>query len=161
MPDIQTAVPAAPAGPPPALHPMDPRRGEHLSPLFAAFLAWLLDLEPMTDPAIAGICIAGNSVLAATTDNPLFDAQPRRFRAQSARLGRGVRRRAGHGGGPRRQAPEGGPMSFPDLPANDCRHRAALDIVDPGASNPYERRMDVSRARTAERPYPPAGEAAA
>ena len=39
MPDIQTAVPAAPAGPPPALHPMDPRRGEHLSPLFAAFLA--------------------------------------------------------------------------------------------------------------------------
>ena len=54
-------------------------------------------------------------------------------------------------------------MSFPDLPANDCRHRAALDIVDPGASsNPYERRMDVSiRARTAERPYPPAGEAAA
>ena len=74
MPDIQTAVPAAPAGPPPALHPMDPRRGEHLSPLFAAFLAWLLDLEPMTDPAIAGICIAGNSVLAATTDNPLFDA---------------------------------------------------------------------------------------
>ena len=74
MPDIQTAVPAAPAGPPPALHPMDPRRGEHLSPLFAAFLAWLLDLEPMTDPAIAGICIAGNSVLAATTNNPLFDA---------------------------------------------------------------------------------------
>ena len=52
-------------------------------------------------------------------------------------------------------------MSFPDLPANECRHRAALDIVDPGASNPYERRMDVSRARTAERPYPPAGEAAA
>ena len=74
MPDIQTAVPAAPAGPPPAPHPMDPRRGEQLSPLFAAFLAWLLDLEPMTDPAIAGICIAGNSVLAATTDNPLFDA---------------------------------------------------------------------------------------
>ena len=28
----------------------------------------------MTDPAIAGICIVGNSVLAATTDNPLFDA---------------------------------------------------------------------------------------
>ena len=52
-------------------------------------------------------------------------------------------------------------MSFPDLPANDCRHRAALDIVDAGASNPYEPRMDVSRARTTERPYPPAGEAAA
>ena len=52
-------------------------------------------------------------------------------------------------------------MSFPDLPANDCRHRAALDIVDPGASNPYERRMDVSRARTAECRYAPAGESAA
>ena len=100
-------------------------------------------------------------------------------------------------------------MSFPDLPANDCRHRAALDSVDPGASNPsgaalaihnarrqvmseggdrrkdaavrltatrpvflvqgdsdldpaeYRRLMDVCRARTAERPYPPAGEAAA
>ena len=51
-------------------------------------------------------------------------------------------------------------MSFPDLPANDCRHRAALDSVDPGASNPYERRMDVSRAGTAGRPYPPPGEAA-
>ena len=50
-------------------------------------------------------------------------------------------------------------MSFPDLPANDCRHRAALDRRS--GRNPYERRMDVSRARTAERPYPPAGEAAA
>ena len=46
-------------------------------------------------------------------------------------------------------------MSFPDLPANDCRHRAALDPAE------YQRLMDVSRARTAERPYPPAGEAAA
>ena len=27
-------------------------------------------------------------------------------------------------------------MSFPDLPAGYDRHRAALDIVDPGASNP-------------------------
>ena len=52
-------------------------------------------------------------------------------------------------------------MNAPDLPANGCRHRADLDIVDPGASNPHERRMDVSRARTAGRPYPPAGEAAA
>ena len=53
---------------------MDPRRGESLSPLFAAFLTWLLGLEPMTRPAITGISVAGNSVLAATTDNPLFDA---------------------------------------------------------------------------------------
>ncbi len=27
-------------------------------------------------------------------------------------------------------------MSFPDLPAHYDRHRAALDIVDPGACNP-------------------------
>ncbi len=27
-------------------------------------------------------------------------------------------------------------MSFPDLPARYDRHRAALDIVDPGACNP-------------------------
>ena len=74
MPAIQTAAPSAPAGPPPAMHPMDPRRGESLSPMFAAFLCWLLDIEPMTDPAITNIAVTGNSVLAATTNNPLFDA---------------------------------------------------------------------------------------
>ena len=80
MPDndtvTETAVPAAsgPAVPAPVRHPMDPRRGESLSPLFAAFLCWLLDLQPLTDPAIANIAVNGNSVLAATTDNPLFDA---------------------------------------------------------------------------------------
>ena len=58
MPD--TAIPAAPAATPPPMHPMDPRRGENLSPLFAAFLAWLIGLEPVTDPAITGICVAGN-----------------------------------------------------------------------------------------------------
>ena len=73
MSDLHTASPAGSAAPPP-LHPMDPRRGESLSPMFAAFLAWLLDLEPMTDPAITGIAVAGNSVLAATTDSPFFDA---------------------------------------------------------------------------------------
>ena len=74
MPDIQTSVPAAPAGPPPAMHPMDPRRGESLSPMFSAFLCWLLDIEPMTDPAITNIAVTGNSVLAATTDRPFFDS---------------------------------------------------------------------------------------
>ena len=80
MPDTdtvtETGVPAAsgPAVAAPVRHPMDPRRGESLSPLFAAFLTWLLDLQPMTDPAIADVCVNGNSVLAATTDNPLFDA---------------------------------------------------------------------------------------
>ena len=72
MPDVHTL--ATPAGTPPQLHPMDPRRGENLSPLFAAFLSWLLGLEPMTRPAITGISVAGNSVLAATTESPFFDA---------------------------------------------------------------------------------------
>ena len=68
------AIPDLPPAPPPARHPMDPRRGENLSPMFAAFLVWLLDVEPMTDPAITGIAVSGNSVLAATTDDPLFNA---------------------------------------------------------------------------------------
>ncbi len=67
-------IPDMPPAPPPAMHPMDPRRGENLSPMFAAFLVWLLGLEPMTIPAITGIAVCGNSVLAATTHDPLFDA---------------------------------------------------------------------------------------
>ena len=62
-----------PAGPPPAMHPMDPRRGQDLSPMFAAVLCWLLALEPMTSPAITNIAVSGNCVLAATDQNPLFD----------------------------------------------------------------------------------------
>ena len=68
------AIPDMPPAPPLAMHPMDPRRGENLSPMFAAFLVWLLGLEPMTDPAITAISVSGNSVLAATTDDPLFNA---------------------------------------------------------------------------------------
>ena len=55
-------------------HPMDPRRGESLSPMFAAFLCWLLELAPMTEPAITGVAIAGDSVLAATDADPFFNA---------------------------------------------------------------------------------------
>ncbi|MXY41598.1 MAG: hypothetical protein F4204_04845 [Rhodospirillaceae bacterium] len=72
MPDTATA--AAPADAPPPMHPMDPRRGGNLTPMFGAFLCWLLRLEPMTDPAITGISVAGDSLLAATTDSPFFDA---------------------------------------------------------------------------------------
>ena len=57
----------------PAMHPMDPRRGEYISPRFAANLCWLLQLPPMTLPAITGISISGNMVLAATTDAPFHD----------------------------------------------------------------------------------------
>ena len=71
---VALAIPDMPPAPSPAMHPMDPRRGENLSPMFAAFLVWLLDLEPMTDPAITGIAVSGSSVLAATTDDPLFNA---------------------------------------------------------------------------------------
>ena len=41
--------------------------------MFAAFLCWLLGLEPMTRPSITGIAITGDCVLAATTDHPFFD----------------------------------------------------------------------------------------
>ena len=68
------AIPDMPPAPPPAMHPMDPCRGESLSPMFAAFLSWLLVLEPMTDPAITDIAISGDSVLAATSHDPLFNA---------------------------------------------------------------------------------------
>ena len=76
MPHIHApgAGAAASAGPPPAMHAMDPSRGDNLSPMFTAFLCWLLHLPPMTSPAITNIAVAGNSVLAATTDNFLFDA---------------------------------------------------------------------------------------
>ena len=76
MPDtnVAVAIPAAPPPMPTTMHPMDPRRGENLSPMFSAFLCWLLRLPPMTTPAITGIAISGSSVLAATTDDPFFDA---------------------------------------------------------------------------------------
>lgn len=55
-------------------HPMDPRRGESLSPMFTAFLCWLLELPPVTKPAITDVAIAGDSVLAATDADPFFNA---------------------------------------------------------------------------------------
>ena len=73
MTDTASAAGAAPAGPPPIVHPMDPRRGENLSPMFAAFLCWLLQLPPMTNPAIAGVVVTGDCVFAATTRDPFHD----------------------------------------------------------------------------------------
>ena len=55
-------------------HPMDPRRGASLSAMFQAFLCWLLDLTPMTEPAITGVAVTGDSVLAATVADPYFNA---------------------------------------------------------------------------------------
>ena len=75
MPDIHTAAPCAvPAGSSPALHPMDPRRGDGLSPAFAAYLCWLLDLEPLTEPAVTGAAVSGGCVFVATTAAPFHDA---------------------------------------------------------------------------------------
>ena len=67
-PGSLTAAPAAPA-----MHTLDPRRGENLSPRFAAILCWALQLPPMTTPAIAGISICGGLVLAATDRDPFHD----------------------------------------------------------------------------------------
>ena len=72
MPDLQTETPAA--GPPPAMHPMDPAKSENLSPKFAAILAWAIGRPPMTEPAITGIAVTGESVLAATDADPYFNA---------------------------------------------------------------------------------------
>ena len=69
----EPAAETAPANPPPTAHPMDPRRGDNLSPQFAAFLCWLLQLPPMTQPAITGISVTGGCVFAATAENPLHD----------------------------------------------------------------------------------------
>ena len=74
MPDLETAARAAPAGPPPAMHPMDPAKGENLSPVFAALLAWLITRPAMTEPAITGAVVTGGCVFAATTNDPFYNA---------------------------------------------------------------------------------------
>ena len=74
MPDLEIAAQSASAGPPPAMHPMDPARGENLSPAFGALLAWLIGRRAMTEPAITGVVVTGGCVFAATTDDPFFNA---------------------------------------------------------------------------------------
>ena len=74
MPTTRSPAEAAPSGPPPAIHPMDPSRAQNLSPKFVALLVWLLQLPPMTEPAITGVVVSGECVFAATTDDPFFNA---------------------------------------------------------------------------------------
>ena len=74
MPITESPVETAPADPPPIIRPMDPRRGENLSPKFVALLCWALGLEPMTEPAITGVVVSGECVFAATTDDLFFNA---------------------------------------------------------------------------------------
>ena len=73
MPDTRSRI-AVPDPAPPPMHPMDPRRGENLSPRFCAILCWLLRLPPMTTPAITGIAVSGDLVLAATDRDPFHNA---------------------------------------------------------------------------------------
>ena len=74
MPVAHIEAPPAPAGPPPALHPMDPARGENLSPKFSALLCWAIGRQPMTEPAITGVAVTGTCVYASTTHDPFFNA---------------------------------------------------------------------------------------
>ena len=74
MPATEPRPGAAPAGPPPAMHPMDPARGENLSPAFAALLSFLIARPAMTEPAITGVVMTGGCVFAATTDDCLHNA---------------------------------------------------------------------------------------
>ena len=69
MPETHIASPTAPAGPPPAMHPMDPAKGDNLSPKFAALLSFLIGRPAMTNPAITGVVVTGGCVYAATTDD--------------------------------------------------------------------------------------------
>ena len=74
MPGIQPETTSAAAAPPTITHPMDPRRGDSLSPMFTAFLCWLLQIPPAAEPAITGISISGRCVFAATTADPYHNS---------------------------------------------------------------------------------------
>ena len=74
MPDAHIEAPSAPAGSPPPMHPMDPTRGQDLSPKFAALLCWTIGRQPMTEPAITGVVVTGDCVFAATDRDPFFNA---------------------------------------------------------------------------------------
>lgn len=75
MSDPQPAAvsPNAPAMRSLDVHPMDPRRGPNLSPKFAALLCWLLDLPPMTEPAIVSVAVSGDCVFAATAEDRSYN----------------------------------------------------------------------------------------
>ena len=74
MPDTRIAEGTTPATPPLPAHPMDPAKGESLSPKFAALLCWAIGRPAMTTPEITGVAVSGDAVFAATTDDPFFNA---------------------------------------------------------------------------------------
>ena len=63
----------APASPPPINHPMDPRRSEDITPVFAAVLAWVLGLPSLTEPAIVSLTVASGSVFAGLSSDPFHN----------------------------------------------------------------------------------------
>ena len=106
--------------PPRTRHPLPIRwthgRGENLSPMFAAFLCWLLQIPPMTEPKITGISISGRCVFAATTVDPYHSSLIGDWPDLERNLrgwGAVVRRRSGDDRRPRRQGPEGATDEHP------------------------------------------------
>ena len=63
----------APASPPPINHPMDPRRSEDITPVFAAVLAWALGLRSITEPSIISLTVASGSVFASLSSDPFHN----------------------------------------------------------------------------------------
>ena len=60
--------------PAPINHPMDPRRPENITPVFAAILAWVLGLPSITEPAIVSLTVASSGVYAGVSSDP-FNTQ--------------------------------------------------------------------------------------
>ena len=84
----------APGSPPPINHPMDPRRSEDITPVFAAVLAWAIGLPPITEPAIVSLTVASGSVYAGLSSDPFhnqfigdWDDLERNLRAWGAAAG--------------------------------------------------------------------------
>ena len=152
MPDIEAPPDTTPAGSPPAMHPMDPSRGQDLSPKFVALLCWALGFEPLTEPAITGVVVSGECVFAATTDDLFFNALIGSWsdlEANLPRLGRRLRSRSVHGRWTGGKAPEDRAISFPDLPKGYDRHRDALVIINPGACSPASDALPIHACRQA------------
>ena len=145
MPDIDIHASTAPAGPPPAIHPMDPARGDNLSPAFAAVLAWAIGRPAMTEPAITGVVVSGGCVFAATTASPFHDTLIGSWpdlEGQSSRLGRRVRCRARDGRQPRREGSGSIPLGAPHTDPADVRAGSPRPIA-PGRARTARRRSAV------------------
>ena len=147
-----------PAGPQPATHPMDPRRGEEpLADVRGRILVlgcWASPPHHRARP-LPNVAVSSElRVLAATTDDPLvrcpyLGSIESDFEAQPPRLGRRLRSRSVHGRWTGGKAPEDRAISFPDLPKGYDRHRDALVIINPGACSPASDALPIHACRQA------------